>query len=56
MYLRAAPALATRLALLGVKPRVKWAVVSSRGPALADEPVSCVRQAFVCLMHNLTWR
>lgn len=38
MYLRAAPALAAHLLLLGVEPRVKWAVVSSRGPALADEP------------------
>lgn len=46
----AAPALAARLVLLGVKPRVKWAVGASRGAALADEA------AFVCLMHNLTWR
>ena len=56
MYPRAAAALTARLALLGVKPRVKWAVVSSRGPALAEEPASCARQAFVCLMRSLTER
>lgn len=49
-----APALAARLALLGVKPRLKWDVLPSQGPALADEAMPCVQRVFVCLMHNLT--
>lgn len=49
-----APALAARLALLGVKSGVKWDVLPSRGPALADEAMPCVQRVFVCLMHNLT--